>query len=243
MVFQFRTNLSSGRLLEREGYTNSFPVVTVWPCPEAPRSKRCSWSVCSLLLPLLGSVPTHDAPSLEPEERGQDHIVASQQNFATNLGFTHDNLTVDSVTGQTVLDRPPITWAGPNGTGISNPRAGACAAYLPSTNQVHYIGGRADPDPSQSGDEASTGMVEIYDVGTNTWTPSAESLKQAQQYIKCAVLGEKIYVVGDHHPVFVAVSTGDRDCPGVRFDGRKLEFRHLDARQPFGGSRRCSSPR
>ena len=151
-------------------------------------------------LPLLGSVPTHDAPSLEPEERGQDHIVASQQNFATNLGFTHDNLTVDSVTGQTVLDRPPITWAGPNGTGISNPRAGACAAYLPSTNQVHYIGGRADPDPSQSGDEASTGMVEIYDVGTNTWTPSAESLKQAQQYIKCAVLGEKIYVVGDHHP-------------------------------------------
>ena len=122
-------------------------------------------------LPLLGSVPTHDAPSLESEERDQDHIVASQQNFATNLGFTHDNLTVDSVTGQTVLDRPPITWAGPNGTGISNPRAGACAAYLPSTNQVHYIGGRADPDPSQSGDEASTGMVEIYDVGTNTWNP------------------------------------------------------------------------
>ena len=90
--------------------------------------------------------------------------ITTTQNFATNNGFTHTNLTQDSVTGLTVLERPPISWTTPSGFGLTSLRTGACSAYLPSTNEVYLIGGRVDVDPSQTGDEASTTLVEVFDM-------------------------------------------------------------------------------
>ena len=126
--------------------------------------------------------------------------ITTTQNFATNNGFTHTNLTQDSVTGLTVLERPPISWTTPSGFGLTSLRTGACSAYLPSTNEVYLIGGRVDVDPSQTGDEASTTLVEVFDMVNKTWSPSTSILPEVQQYHNCAVAGGKIYSIGDHYP-------------------------------------------
>ena len=126
--------------------------------------------------------------------------ITTTQNFATNNGFTHTNLTQDSVTGLTVLERPPISWTTPSGFGLTSLRTGACSAYLPSTNEVYLIGGRVDVDPSQTGDEASTTLVEVFDMVNKTWSPSTSILPEVQQYHNCAVAGGKIYAIGDHYP-------------------------------------------
>ncbi len=134
-------------------------------------------------------------PQSEPKETVQ---ITNQ--FATSNGFTHTNLTQSPVSGLTQLERPQVSWTATNGFGLMSMRTGACSAYLPSTNEVFLIGGRIDVDPSQTGDEANTKSVEIFDVANKTWNPSIEELKETQQYHGCAVIGDKIYAVGDHHP-------------------------------------------
>ena len=52
----------------------------------------------------------------------------------------------------------------------------------------------------QTGDEANTKTVEVFDVTNKTWMPAAEELKETQQYHKCTVVGDRIYAIGDHHP-------------------------------------------
>ena len=84
--------------------------------------------------------------------------------------------------------------------GLSQLRTGACSAYVPSTNEVLLIGGRVDVDPSQTGDEANTKSVDVFDVANKTWNPAVEQMKEEQQYHGCAVVGDKVYAIGDHHP-------------------------------------------
>ena len=148
--------------------------------------------------PLLandGQTPTLDDPIMEPQETVQ---ITNQ--FATSNGFTHTNLTQSATTGLTQLSRPQVSWTATNGFGLMSARTGACSAYLPATNEVFLIGGRIDVDPAQTGDEANTDSVEIFDLVNKTWAPSNALLKETQQYHGCAVIGDKIYAVGDHHP-------------------------------------------
>ena len=163
------------------------------------------WSV--MLVALVASVPL--MPLLNPSEEidvfhqediQQHRAIQNTNQFSTSNGFTHTNLTQSSTSGLTQLERPDVSWTATSGFGLMSLRTGACSAYLPSTNEVFLIGGRIDADPSQTGDEGNTKTVEIFDVANKTWTPSIEELKEEQQYHGCAVIGDKIYAVGDHHP-------------------------------------------
>ena len=128
------------------------------------------------------------------------HTEEVVDNFATSNGFSHTNLTQSSSSGLTALKRPPVSWTATSGIGLTQMRTGACSAYLPATEEVFLIGGRIDVDPSQTGDEANTKTVEIFDVVNKTWTPAVEQLQETQQYHKCTVVGDTIYAIGDHHP-------------------------------------------
>ncbi|MGB2372929.1 MAG: CARDB domain-containing protein [Poseidonia sp.] len=148
------------------------------------------------------------SPLLVPEDTflAQETTTAPQHTeeyvdqFATSNGFSHTNLTQSASSGLTELKRPPVSWTATSGIGLTQMRTGACSAYLPATEEVFLIGGRIDVDPSQTGDEANTKTVEIFDVVNKTWTPAVEQLQETQQYHKCTVVGDTIYAIGDHHP-------------------------------------------
>lgn len=161
----------------------------------------CSLVVLSMLA--VAWTPVFTSPEalvLENEEPDVEQTALITDRFAVSNGFTHINMTASPSTGLTELERPPISWTATTGIGLTQMRTGACSAYLPSTNEVFLIGGRIDIDPSQTGDEANTNTVEIFDLTNKTWEPAAEQLKETQQYHKCAVVDDTIYAIGDHHP-------------------------------------------
>ncbi len=148
-------------------------------------------------------------PVLEPGESkepliGEPTTLNSNElinGFGTNDGFSHTNITTSAVTGVTGLERPSFTWTYPGGTGsLLQPKTGGCAAYLPSLDQVFYIGGREDPNPLQPNDETATSAVDVFYNSNQSWWPSVSSLSQTQQYHGCATVNNKIYTVGDLHP-------------------------------------------
>ena len=142
---------------------------------------------------------TQEATALAQEFTVKESVI-EEQNFTSTQGFTLNNLSLDAATGLTTLTRPPVSWAATTGLGLTSLRTGACSAYLPSTNEVFLVGGRVDVDPSQTGDETATKMVEVYDVTNRSWQPSTVELQQMQQYHGCAVVSNKIYAIGDHYP-------------------------------------------
>ncbi|MEK9651533.1 MAG: hypothetical protein VW102_04980, partial [Poseidonia sp.] len=139
-----------------------------------------------------------DEPKLTEQQAFQ--TVMTETNFTSQGGFTLSNLTYQTATGLTTLNRPTVSWSATTGNGLTTLRTGACSAYLPATDQVFLIGGRIDVNPTQTGDEAMTKTVDVFDVTNNSWEPSPEEMKQEQQYHGCAVVGEKIYAIGDHYP-------------------------------------------
>ena len=148
-------------------------------------------------LPCVQQEDTVDGLDQEVSVRDTMQVT---QNFTTSQGFSLTNLSLNPASGLTSLTRPSMSWTTPGGFGLTSLRSGACSAYLPSTNEVFLIGGRVDVDPTQTGDEAITKSVEIFDMTNKTWSPSLEELKQVQQYHKCAVAGGKIYAIGDYYP-------------------------------------------
>ncbi len=162
----------------------------------------------STVLVTLVMVAVSWSPFLMPDETrlNEENTITAQHteelvdNFATSNGFSHTNLTQSASSGLTELKRPPVSWTATSGIGLTQMRTGACSAYLPATEEVFLIGGRIDVDPSQTGDEANTKTVEIFDVVNKTWTPAVEQLQETQQYHKCTVVGDTIYAIGDHHP-------------------------------------------
>ena len=84
--------------------------------------------------------------------------------------------------------------------GLAQPRAGGCAAYLPSLDQVYYAGGRTDPNPLNTGDEEATDSVDVFYNTNKSWLPSPDSLAQTQEYHGCTTLNNRIYMIGDLHP-------------------------------------------
>lgn len=133
-------------------------------------------------------------------EQPSFQTVMTETNFTSQGGFTLSNLTYQTATGLTTLNRPTVSWTATTGNGLTTLRTGACSAYLPATDQVFLIGGRIDVNPTQTGDEAMTKTVDVFDVTNNSWEPSPEEMKQEQQYHGCAVVGQKIYAIGDHYP-------------------------------------------
>jgi len=165
------------------------------------------WALSLLIVGLMASMSwmpvltnTQETEAMDDQHATVSNTVQVTDRFATSAGFTHTNLTASPSTGLTELERPPVSWTATTGMGLMAMRTGACSAYLPSTNEVYLIGGRVDVDPSQTGDEGSTKSVEIFDMVDKSWVPSVEEMEEEQQYHGCAVVGDKIYAIGDHHP-------------------------------------------
>lgn len=154
-----------------------------------------------VLCPWLPLMESEESPvtlvEASTKERSNERINV----FGTNDGFAHTNITTSAVTGTTGLERPSFTWTYPSGIGsLLQPKTGGCAAYLPSLDQVFYIGGREDPNPLQPDDETPTSDVDVFYNSNQSWWPSVSSLSQTQQYHGCATVNNKIYTVGDFHP-------------------------------------------
>ena len=170
--------------------------------PITAKQRHLAFVLVSIMIAApWGAMPfaTDEKTSLEFGEETQ-HVNQLTQQFPVANGFTYTNLSQSPITGITTLERPSISWSATSGFGLTNMRTGACSAYLPATDEVFLIGGRIDGDPTQTGDEAPTKTVEVFDVANQEWTPAVEELKEEQQYHKCTVVDNKIYAIGDYHP-------------------------------------------
>jgi len=153
-----------------------------------------------MLLTPLQSLLTTPNSSLDFESQDSSKTLHMDVDFNESNGFTPSNITIEQATGEAVLDHPVITWQGITNSGLLFARTGACAVHVPSSNEVLLMGGRADPNPMQTGDEVETNIVEFYDIANSTWAPSDESMLFTQMYFGCSAIGEKVYTVGDYHP-------------------------------------------
>ena len=122
------------------------------------------------------------------------------QDFNTSDGFALSNITIDASTGEAELDHPTLTWQAIANPSLRYPRAAGCAAYIEDTEEIYLMGGRYDPDPVQSGDEASTRSIEIFTHATTSWELSGSEMPVEQMYFGCAAIGSIIYAAGDYHP-------------------------------------------
>lgn len=167
------------------------------------KNQRSGWTALVLVVLMatstlpIGGNPATMSDGVPPVQ----HAVLEDTTFATSDGFVHINVTTSQASGITSLQRPPVSWTTPTtGNGLSNVLTGSCSVYLQSTDEVYLLGGRIDPNPTQTGDETPTNTVDIFDLSTNSWTPAPELLNSTQQYHGCAVVNGVIYSVGDHYP-------------------------------------------
>ena len=168
------------------------------------------WTVLAMVsMPYVGVIDAPQDVSLEVPKPPLEIIQAST-GFNASDGFTPTNITVQSGDGSPLLDRPDISPQTVPPPAMMFRRSGVCLEHNSLTDEAMLIGGRYDPNPSQSGDEDLTNFIEIFDVANETWSPSTQTIPQTQAYHECVSVQGKIYSIGDHHPF---------TSPGVRADG------------------------
>ena len=168
------------------------------------------WAVMAMvMMPYSGILEAEPHVELEYTTPPTQTIQAST-GFNASDGFTPSNITVTSSNGVPLLERPSISPQSLPSPAMMFERTGGCLGYNSLTDEAMLIGGRYDPNPSASGDESQTNLIELFDVANETWSPSPDTIPQAQAYHECVEVGGKIYAIGDHH----AFSN-----PGIRADG------------------------
>jgi len=152
-----------------------------------------------LLTPLQTTLTTPNNSSMLEKDQVSPSLHMDLE-FNESDGFTPTNISIEQATGEAVLDRPTISWQAITNSGLTFARTGACAVHLEDTDEVLLMGGRADPNPMQSGDEAETNFVEVYDITNSSWDISDASMALTQMYFGCTTVGDKVYTIGDYHP-------------------------------------------
>jgi len=124
----------------------------------------------------------------------------SSQSYNEDQVFNQTGFYEDGVyttpDGESHINRPHIQWTTPN-PGIVGIKTGACSVAIESLNEVWLFGGRADPNPAQSGDEMPSDMVEILDNTNKMWLPAQTNMPYTQQYCEAGIVGDQVYIVGD----------------------------------------------
>jgi hypothetical protein len=124
----------------------------------------------------------------------------SSQSYNEDQVFNQTGFYEDGVyttpDGESHVTRPHIQWTTPN-QGLVGIKTGACSVAIDSLNEVWIFGGRADPNPSQGGDEMPSDMVEVLDNVNKTWLPAQTNMPFTQQYCEAGIVGDQIYIVGD----------------------------------------------
>lgn len=114
--------------------------------------------------------------------------------------FILNKVKKNTLNSELELQRPEIAWTATTGGGLLITRAHGCMAHDSTNELVYLMGGRTDPDPQQSNDEASTALIEIWNQSTETWSLAQFSMPSAQQYHECVQINDKIYSIGDWYP-------------------------------------------
>ncbi len=117
--------------------------------------RRGCWAVFIAMLFLLQSWTITGS---ELSENKKSHTYHEDQLF-NQTGFYEDGIFT-TTDGEAHLGRPPIQWTMPN-QGLAAIRSGACSVAIESFDEVWMMGGRMDPNPTQSGDELPTNMIEV----------------------------------------------------------------------------------
>lgn len=118
-----------------------------------------------------------------------------QDQLFNQTGFYEDGIFTTS-DGEAHLSRPSIQWSLPN-QGLASIRTGACSVAIESLDEVWLMGGRADPNPQQNGDELPSNMIERLSNSNKTWMPSPLNMPFTQQYCEAELVGDLVVIVGD----------------------------------------------
>ncbi len=115
-------------------------------------------------------------------------------------GFLLNKVSKNSFTNEIELQRPEVTWQATAGGGLMITRAHGCMAHDTTNELVYLMGGRTDPNPQQSNDEAATNLIEIWNQSTESWSLAQFNMPNTQQYHECVQINDKIYSIGDWYP-------------------------------------------
>ena len=144
---------------------------------------------------ILGVItPAHvilDEQDIQIERANGEEIGFSGQGFLLN------KVSKNIFTNEIELQRPEVTWQATPGGGLMITRAHGCMAHDTTNDLVYLMGGRTDPDPQQSNDEAATNLIEIWNQSTETWSLAQFNMPNTQQYHECVQINDKIYSIGD----------------------------------------------
>ncbi len=119
----------------------------------------------------------------------------SENQLFNQTGFYEDG-TYTTSDGESHVSKPHIQWTSSN-QGLVGIKSGACSVAIESLDEVWLMGGRTDPNPTQSGDEIPSDMVETMDNKNKTWLPANTNMPFTQQYCEAGIIGDNIFVVGD----------------------------------------------
>jgi hypothetical protein len=122
-------------------------------------------------------------------------VIVIHENWSSN-GATRTDLNI-SEEGKPIMKRPDLPFTKVNN--IPMAKSGATSVAIPELGEVWVIGGREDPDPSQSNDEMATETVESFDLANDSWDMAGVMLN-AQQYAGAGRIGDLIAVLGDWWP-------------------------------------------
>ena len=150
--------------------------------------------IAAILVSLIFiSCPWTGVESLSDEtERYEVEIV--EDNF-NQTGYIRNDIH-HSPDGEAHVSRPDIYWV-TAAQGMISIRTGACSVAIEQLGEVWMMGGRTDPNPTQSGDEIASNQIETMEIENKTWWPAQVNLPHAQQYCEAEMVGDLVIVVGE----------------------------------------------
>ena len=128
-------------------------------------------AMLGLLLTFIMVLGTINPAQLLLDERPSEIDRANGEEINFNgQGYLLNKVDRNTTTNEMELQRPEITWAPTTGGGLMITRAHGCMAHDTTNELVYLMGGRTDPDPQQSNDEAATNLIEIWNQSCLLYT-------------------------------------------------------------------------
>ena len=153
-----------------------------------------------------------------------------REDFLFNQSGFYEDGVYTTPDGEVHVNRPHIQWTVPN-QGLAMIRTGVCSVAIESLEEVWLMGGRTDPNPTQSNDETPTSFIEKMDNVNKSWTPSGVSMPSAQQYCEAELVGNLVVVVGDWY----------RNSNPTQFPTGRVQIYNLDNGTWYNGTPMPSS--
>ena len=150
--------------------------------------------IIAMLITILFCMQPLHTPASNLVDYEEKNTYISDTIFNGSGYVQNDVYTSDD--GETHVTKPEINW-NVNNPGLMTEKTGSCSVAIDSQDSVWLIGGRIDPNPSQSNDELPISSIDLYDNANDTWVVSPTVMPNTQQYCEAEIIGDQIFVVGD----------------------------------------------